>query len=280
MGQANMDKQRDRRVALAQDTLQILQERHYAVDGKIVNISNELLYTSENDIFITQEEVDRLEKDFMSEPGTGTIELHDESTLAAIHRLYGQDAKFLGVLNFASAKNPGGGFLNGALAQEESLAAASSLYASQLNHSIYYEMNRACKSMMYTDCSIWSPDVVFFRNDDGDLLTYPAKASVLTLPAVNYGQVLLKNEDAAMAKASMKRRMKIALSIFAAKGCDVIVLGAYGCGVFRNNPIDVAVWWNELLLEYGGHFRRVVFAVLDRSKTKDTLSVFERIFHQ
>ena len=275
-----MNEQRDRRVALAQDTLRILQERHYAVDGKTVDISNELSYTGGNDVFITKEEADRLEKEFIPEPGTGAIELHNESTLAAILRLHGQDAKSFGVLNFASAKNPGGGFLSGALAQEESLALSSGLYASQLNHPVYYEINRACKSMMYTDCSIWSPDVVFFRNDDGDLLACPAKASVLTLPAVNYGQALLKNENANQAKSSMKRRMKIALAIFAAKGCDVIVLGAYGCGVFRNDPVDVAKWWNEFLSEYGGHFRRIVFAVLDRSKTRETILAFERAFSE
>ena len=238
-----------------------------------MDISNDVSNTNKNDVFISHEEAGRLERVFKPEAGTGSVELTRESTLETIIRLYENDESF-GVLNFASAKNPGGGFLNGALAQEESLAAASGLYLSQRNHPAYYEINRACKSMVYTDNAIWSPDVVFFRNDRGDLLPQPAKASVLTLPAVNYGQVLLKKENADTARAAMKRRMKIALAIFANQGCGVIVLGAYGCGVFRNNPADVALWWRELLSEFGGHFSRVVFSVLDRSKSGDTFSAF------
>jgi len=117
---------------------------------------------------------------------------------------------------------------------------------------------------------------MFFRDDERNLLRNTAKASVLTLPAVNYGQVLLKNEDTKQAKAIMKRRMKIVLAVFAEKCCKTIILGAYGCGVFRNDPDDVADWWDELLTEYGGHFHKVIFAVLDHSKAKCTISTFER----
>ena len=273
-----MDRQRDRRAAIAQDTMRILRERHYVVNGVTIDIASDISRTNENSVFIKQEEADCLEEGFAPKPGTQLIELRDESTLEAIFRLCRQGERAFGVLNFASAKNPGGGFLNGALAQEESLAIASGLYDSQLKHPAYYDTNRACKSMAYTDCAIWSPDVVFFRDSSGNLLPRPVNASVLTLPAVNFGQVLLKNENAENAKKAMKRRMKIALSIFAAKGCETIVLGAYGCGVFRNSPEDVAGWWDELLSEYGGHFRRVVFAVLDRSKTGGAFPAFKQTF--
>ena len=273
-----MDNQRNKRAAMAQETLRILEERRYIVNGKTVDISSYLSNTNENSVFIDQDEANRLEKGFTIKHGAGSIELRNESTLDAIIRLSVLENKPFGVLNFASAKNPGGGFLGGAIAQEESLALASSLYASQLNHSAYYETNRACKSMVYTDCAIWSPDVVFFRNNDGNLLPQPVSASVLTLPAVNYGQALLKNENADKARASMRRRMKIALAICAAKGCEVVILGAYGCGVFRNDPVDVSAWWDELLSEYGGHFRNVVFAVLDRSNTGINFSAFAKRF--
>jgi uncharacterized protein (TIGR02452 family) len=99
---------------------------------------------------------------------------------------------------------------------------------------------------------------------------------VLTLPAVNYGQALARGENAATAKATMKRRMKISLAIFADKGCDMLILGAYGCGVFKNDPGDVANWWSELLTEYGGYFESVVFSVLDHSPKRDILAAFER----
>jgi uncharacterized protein (TIGR02452 family) len=273
-GGAILDK-REQRSVLANETVRIARAGTYSADGKTMDIAANVAFTNQNSIFISQQEADRLEAAFVPKFGAPAIELREESTLAAILRLAGQDGK-LGVLNFASAKNPGGGFLNGAMAQEESLAAASALYSSQLQCPEYYDINRACKSMMYTDCAIWSPEVVFFRENSGALLSDPAKASVLTLPAVNYGQVLLKHEDAAKAKETMKRRMKIALAAFADKDCDAIVLGAYGCGVFRNAPADVAAWWDELLHEYGGHFGKVVFAVLDSSRSRECWGAFAR----
>jgi uncharacterized protein (TIGR02452 family) len=273
-----LDNKREKRSAVAQETLRILRDGRYSVCGKTIDLAGDIADSNERSVLISSNEAAQICEDFSPQSGSPLIELRDESTLAELIRLHGQGVESPGVLNFASAKNPGGGFIDGAWAQEESLAAASSLYDCQVKHPAYYETNRACKSMIYTDCAIWSPDAPFFRNDSGSLLLQPVKASVLTLPAVNYGQAILKGEDPEIAKAAMKRRMKIALAIFAAKGCDVIVLGAYGCGVFRNDPADVALWWEELLLKYAGNFSRIIFAVLDRSKTGGVMSAFRQVF--
>ena len=107
------------------------------------------------------------------------------STVDAIRKLAHEDKESIGVLNFASAKNPGGGFINGAMAQEESIAASSTLYKTLTAHEEYYRNNRAQSSMMYTDHAIYSPDVVFFRDGRFQLVERSVKASVLTLPAVN-----------------------------------------------------------------------------------------------
>jgi len=268
---------RNRYKEIANETLHIANTGKYIADGKTVDISASIAYTNSHAVFISQQDADRLESTFMQKNGPPTIELHDETTLAAIIRL-ADKGNNLGTLNFASAKNPGGGFLNGAMAQEESLAAASALYPSQLQCTQYYAINRRFKSFVYTDCAIWSPNVVFFRDDSAEFLPAPIKSHVLTIPGVNYGQVLIKGEDTRTAKTAMKRRMKIALAIFADKGCNTIVLGAFGCGVFRNNPADVAAWWNELLLEYGGHFSKVVFSVFDRSRHRATFKAFANCF--
>ena len=103
----------------------------------------------------------------------------------------------------------------------------------------------------------------------------PVKASVLTLPAVNMGQVILKGEDVEEAKRTMRRRMKLALGIFAEQKAKHLALGAYGCGVFRNDPQEVAVWWRELLEEgMGQYFASVFHAVLDNSKEKSCIRAF------
>jgi uncharacterized protein (TIGR02452 family) len=267
---------RNIRAELAQETVRIAQAGTYQISGTAVNIADAIAHTNKNSLLILQTQAEQLERDFTPKTGDTAVELRSESTLSAILRL-GRQSKKVGVLNFASAKNPGGGFLNGALAQEESLAASSALYLSQLECPVYYETNRACRSMMYTDCAIWSPDTVFFRDDRGALLNTPVTASVLTLPAVNYGQVLTHGENTVTAKATMKRRMKIALAIFADQDCDTLILGAYGCGVFRNDPGDVAKWWSELLTEYGGHYKTVIFSILDHSPKLDVFTAFERM---
>ena len=268
---------RNRNAEIAQETLHIANTGKYTTNGKTVDISACMEYTNSHVVLISQQDADRLESTFMPKSGSPTIELCEETTLAAIIRLADNGCN-LGTLNFASAKNPGGGFLNGAMAQEESLAAASALYISQLQCTGYYDSNRSFKSFVYTDSAIWSPDVVFFRDNSAELLSTPVKSHVLTIPGVNYGQVLIKGEDTENAKIAMKRRMKIALAIFADKGCEAIILGAFGCGVFRNNPVDVAVWWDELLLEYGGHFDKVVFSVFDRSRQRMTIDAFSKLF--
>ena len=72
----------------------------------------------------------------------------------------------------------------------------------------------------------------------------------------------------------MRRRMQLALAIFAEQGAKHLVLGAYGCGVFRNDPRMVAIWWKELL-EAGmqKYFDSIFYAVLDRGG--DCIRAFE-----
>ena len=265
---------REQRKAVAEETVRIVQEGWYTAGKKKVDIKQDVNSCVNQTEFYSNEQLGRLEQDFAPKQGTPVIELRNESTLTAILR--SQEDESLGVLNFASAKHPGGGFLNGAMAQEESLATASCLYESQLKHPSYYKQNKVSGTFCYTDCAIWSPEVIFFRNDAGTLLETPAKASVLTLPAVNYGQAVRLGEDAKRTKAIMKRRMKITLAMFAEKECKTIILGAYGCGVFKNDPADVADWWSELLAEYGGHFEKVFFAVLDHSANRENIAAFER----
>jgi len=122
------------------------------------------------------------------------------------------------------------------------LAASNGLYNTQLCHEGSYKANRTNRSMMYTNHAIYSPDVVFFRDERFTLMKQLVTASVLTLPAVNYGQVVLKGEDCEEAERVMKDRMRLALAIFAQKGAKHLILGAYGCGVFRNDPVKIATW--------------------------------------
>ncbi|GIP22147.1 TIGR02452 family protein [Paenibacillus sp. J22TS3] len=273
-----------KRKGIAQDTLRIQQMGFYEYEGRRVEFAAAQKHSEENSELITPAqgaELVRSSAELPRLPQTASYSVANEATVKAVLDFATAGKPHVGVLNFASAKNPGGGFLNGAMAQEESIAASSGLYATQLRNEGYYKANRACKSMMYTDHAIYSPDVVFFRNPRFDLIEQPVTASVLTLPAVNYGQVLLKGEDPQEAECVMKDRMRLALAIFAHKGDKSLILGAYGCGVFRNDPVKVAGWWRELLEDegFGLLFSEIRFAVLDNSRDGKTIQAFKGAFN-
>ncbi len=266
------------RKATARQTLAIMEQGAYQYEGRTIDLHSELEEAVRSSFLITPQQAEELLEAYSECGGTAKVLTCAEniSTVDAVRRLTEEGKENIGVLNFASAKNPGGGFINGAMAQEESLAASSILYRTLTAHEEYYRENRAQRSMMYTNYAIYSPDVVFFRDGRFQLVEKPFKASVLTLPAVNMGQVLLKGEDSAEAERVMRRRMKLTLAVFARQGAKNLVLGAYGCGVFRNDPKLIAAWWKALLEEegMGQYFDFIFYAVLDRSKNGECIKAF------
>jgi uncharacterized protein (TIGR02452 family) len=209
------------------------------------------------------------------------IEVQNETTLAAAARLLAaHSGTSVAALNFASAKNPGGGFLNGSQAQEESLARSSALYASLLRAPDYYDTHRRLSSCLYTDAMILSPGCPVFRDDDGTLLAEPYPVTFITSAAPNAGAIA-RNAPAEVEEipAALRRRAELVLALAAWSGCASLVLGAWGCGVFRNDPELVAATFAELLSPEGvwaRHFERVAFAVLDTSDL-GTFAAFRRV---
>lgn len=202
------------------------------------------------------------------------------TTLAAARALAEAAADEPLVLNFASAKNPGGGFLGGARAQEESLARASALYAC-LETSAMYERHRALRDCMYTSYAIHSPHVPVFRDDaTSALLEEPYDCAFLTAPAPNAGVVLERDPSrAAEVRDVMAARVDRVLAIAALHDHRRLVLGAWGCGVFRNDPVHVAECFRRALDgAFAGVFDEVVFAVLDTSEERRFVRPFAERF--
>lgn len=197
----------------------------------------------------------------MGEPGSGAgkVKVTDESTLQAAHRL-GPGAA---CLVFASAKNPGGGFLSGAKAQEESIARSSALYPCLLSAPEFYAFHRRQLDLRYSDRIIYSPSVPVFRDDSGNLLDQPYSTSFLTAAAPNLGAILRNQpEHAADVPTILARRARRVLEVAAAHGHRTLVLGAWGCGVFRNDPVTVAGAFADAL-QMIDRFDHVVFAIHD-----------------
>lgn len=207
-----------------------------------------------------------------------TIEVTGETTQVAAHRLVvNENEERVCVLNFASARNPGGGFLGGARAQEEDVCRCSALYPCLLEAPTYYEVNRAHPNSIYTDHLIYTPDVPFFKvKGRGELLDEPFLVSVLTAPAPNTGAVLKRDPDAKPAlREAFQRRTHYVLAAMAEREHSVIVLGAWGCGAFRGDPEMVAdIFGNLLEGEFKGVFERVVFPVFDPRESEPNRVAF------
>lgn len=206
--------------------------------------------------------------------GPPRIEVTNETSLEATRRLGGEVA----CLVFASARNPGGGFLNGAQAQEESLARASALYASLTEAPDFYSHHRADPDLRYSDRVIYSPGVPVFRDDKGRWLDQPYPVTFLTAAAPNAGAIRRNQPDAvATIPAILETRARRVLDVAAAHGERRLVLGAWGCGVFQNDPEQVTAAF-AAALEGRRHFDEIVFAVLDRQPGTPTHSAFARAF--
>lgn len=207
------------------------------------------------------------------------VSVTGESTLAAARRLAAErpDAA---VLNFASARNPGGGWLSGARAQEESLARASGLVHCLEAAPLYYEANRAERSCLYTDHLIYSPGVPVFRDDPGALLPRPTLATFITSPAPNQGAIERNApQELPQVRPTLARRARQVLQVAAVHGHRALVLGAWGCGAFRCDSAMVAEVFRELLddPQVGRPFEEVVFAILGGRPGQDTFATFQRV---
>jgi uncharacterized protein (TIGR02452 family) len=159
------------------------------------------------------------------------VEVRNESTLAAARRLY-DDGLDPVALNFASARNPGGGFLGGSRAQEESLCRASALHACLVGQPYYAHHERA-RDAMYSSWLLYSPNVPVFRGDDGALLAAPWRCAFITAAAPNV-KALRDSAPQRVAEVPEVLRERVARVLaVAARECHPgVVLGAWGCGAF------------------------------------------------
>lgn len=266
---------------LALETVAISKAGHYiAPSGQPVRIAVEAsragttLYTPE----ALAELVATLAP--ITTPHPTRIEVTGETTGLALRRLVvDESVPHVCALNFASAKNPGGGFLGGAKAQEEDLARVSALYVTLVRKPTYYETNRATRSMIYTDHAIYSPAVPFFRDESLALREVPFEAAIITMPAPNAGEHRKREGAPEEVDAALDRRVAMVLAMARTHAHRTLVLGAWGCGVFRNDPMKVATSFAKWLKApaFEGAFERVVFAVYDRPEGTNR-AAFDRVF--
>jgi uncharacterized protein (TIGR02452 family) len=262
--------ERTKNVSIAKETLEILKRGNYtSLNGETIDISASLdaalkgtiLYKDPLPLKITE----------YKKP---TLEVTNETTAQAAFRLGELGKTDIVALNFASARNPGGGFLAGAIAQEEDLSRASGLYACVKSKPIFYNENILCDDTFYTDNIIYSPKVPFFRNEFNLFIEKPFELSIISAPAPNVRS--MENIDLNVLSNKLYDRAIKILQIADKHGHKNIILGAWGCGAFGNDSSMVAKVF-LLALQQVPTFEHVCFAVFDNKPEFPIYTAFKGV---
>jgi uncharacterized protein (TIGR02452 family) len=223
------------------------------------------------------------------------FEMSNQTTITACEGLIESDSKldgFINVQNFANAIHPGGGCVNGAMAQEEALCNSTTLYHSLTLDKVkaYYTDNiKVGVFRKYTNAMIWSPNVAVFRGGDDPypLLNDLFHINVVTCPAVNNKVAPSKKDPIKLAEWNgksmklMEHRLRCICEVAKTNKTKVLVLGAWGCGVFMQDPTEMAnLYWNVLGndSQFANAFERIIFAIYDPTSTSDNYLAFAKRF--
>lgn len=205
-----------------------------------------------------------------------------DSTFAAAQKniRYGKTA----VLNFANPQYPGGGASKGAVAQEECLCRCSNLYLCLSAPNIfedYYFYHKKYANHLFSDRLIYTKDVVVFKDESEVPALLPRDewffVDVITCAAPYIAKI---NIDNASLKSLFKSRIKNIFEAAIDNKVEVIILGAFGCGAFKNPPEVVAEAFHEVIDEngYADNFKKIVFAIKCNPNNTKNLDVFQEEF--
>lgn len=266
------EDRRERMVAVYRDTMNMIKESSKLSEAVQQSIQGTKFYPAEA---IPRPNTNCTKQTVITV--TGNRSFQAASQLKARH-----PQKKVTVLNFASATSPGGGVTTGSSAQEESLCRCSTLYPLLSRKYLwdkYYKENRVHQDPLHTDACIYTPDVVIIKSDVDHPERLPehdwAKVDVLTCAAPSFRYVdPISNE--ALLQLHLKRGRQI-LNVALENGTDCLVLGAFGCGAFKNDPNVVANAYAQLMKEYHGAFDEVEFAVFYWGKEIQNFETFKKI---
>lgn len=269
---------RSKNVSLAKETIQVCKDKKYtSLNGNVVDISESMNNALQGTV-LYKEADDLPDTDW--ETVTPTIEVTNETTAQAAVRLGALGKSDIVALNFASARSQGGGFLAGAIAQEEDLCRASGLYPCIKSKPIFYNENILCDDCYYTNNIIYSPKVPFFRDEHNFFIDNPFTLSIVTSPAPNLNAIKQSPVDSKSNRYSDTVRTRITrmLQIMAAHGHRNIILGAWGCGAFGNDP-DIIASMFRACLKLVPAFEHICFAVYDTREPPALFNTFAEIMN-
>jgi len=281
-------------LSMFHDTMAILKKGYYEKNGRRIYLKlsreqmQEVTVLLPGDVQVVCESKDFAHVRVIGRCGYA-VENMDSFSLARkrFEMLPEQDRKDrILVLNLANGEHPGGGVRRGAKAQEEDLCRKSSLLLSLESRkaSPYYEYNRSLQSLFGSDAVMIHPQVEIIKDENGELLDDTVIVAVLTCaaPILRYG---MQGMSQAQYESLMLGRINGMLKTAAYFGYRRLVLGAFGCGAFRNDARVVSDLFYKALKEFdydgmkeNDMFRRIDFAVMDHSEDLYNFKEFSRNF--
>ena len=251
------------------NTVEIVNQGHYVSESGV-----ECLFPDDSDMMSNT-------VFYESEIQMGDIPLCEEPTIVEVQNI---DCLYAGVqlkeegynpavLNMASRRNPGGGVTTGAGAQEETLFRRTNLFRSLYQFAPYAEQYGIKPSHHQYPLDrnfggVYTPDAIYFRDSEQKgyaLLEKPVSLSFITVAGMNRPDLTDGGMIAPYHVGPIKNKIRTIFHMGLVQGHDSLVLGALGCGAFRNPPRHVARLFHEVMdePEFKNKYRRIVFAILD-----------------
>lgn len=281
---ANRSDRRERLKSIFDDTRSFIRKNQ--------KISDETIKASKEARFYDYADFEAFSK---VKPKKTILSVTSERSLEAAKRMLNEKTDKVAVLNFANCSTPGGGVFGGSGAQEESLCRCSNLYpiiSQERFQHLYYDPNRARWDPRATDALIYARDVTVFKSDTDYPELIPEdewyKVDIITCAAPNlrHGTIIYDDRLDEEIEMTHKRQYDIHLSrarhiynVALANGARRLVLGAFGCGAFRNDPDAVARAFKDALSDYEGQFDEIVFAIYHQPYELDNYETFKKVFN-
>lgn len=266
-----------KRVKILRETMKAAEDGCYFVEEKEVKLPVSYAQIKEVKLY-TSEQVVRLSKQEISGNEPVRITLRNRDTLEAafeLHQRRKDTENPVLVLNFANPHCPGGGIRSKPGTQEEHLCVKTTLLCSLETEEAwpFYQTNLDCGTQAQTDTILIPPNTMVIRNPDLSLREDPFPIAVMTVSAPIASR--MEQEELPNLENILRDRIRGMLRAAAAEGYTCLVLGAWGCGNFGNDPELVAKLFHEALQ---GDFEEVAMAVFDNSEDQYRYSCFEKYF--
>ena len=266
-----------KRVRILRETMKAAEDGCYFVDEKEVKLPVSFEQIKEVKLY-TPPQVSQLSEQDM--PGNKPIQitLRNQDTLEAaveLHQHRKENEKPVLILNFANPHRPGGGIRSRPGTQEEHLCVKTTVLCSLETEEAwhFYQTNLDCGTQAQTDTILISPNTMVIRNPNLSLREDPFPIAVMTVSAPIASR--MEQEELPNLENILRSRIRGMLRTAAAEGYTRLVLGAWGCGNFGNDPELVARLFHENLT---GNFEEVTMAVFDNSEDQYRYSCFAKYF--